>query len=86
MIPRQTLKAGVAAVGLYALSLLGTQLLLDTSQVHGQETMKSRAPVKYVVSVDYPVGGKYKYIAWVRSVAEDLKAPDEVRRITSYDD
>ena len=86
MIPRRTLKAGVATVGLFALSLLGTQLLPDASQVHAQETMKGRALVKYVVSVDCSMGGKDKYIAWVRSVADDLKAPDVVRRITSYDD
>ena len=36
--------------------------------------------------MDYPVDGKDRYVAWVRSVAEDLKAPAEVRRITSYDD
>ena len=85
MIPRKSLKTAVAAAGLFALSLLGTQLLPDTSQVHGQEAAKSRPAVKYVFSVDYPLDGKDKYIAWVKSVAKGLTAPAEVRRITSYD-
>ncbi len=77
-------KSVVAAAGLLAFAVLG--LLGGTSQVQGQEAMEGRYPVKYVVSVDYPLDGKDKYIAWVNSVAEDLKAPAEVRRITSYDD
>lgn len=86
MIVKRTLKVAVALAGLFAFSLLGPALFPDTSQVHGQDAMKGRPSVKYVVSVDYPVEGKDRYIAWVRSVAEDLKAPAEVRRITSYDD
>ena len=42
-------------------------------------------PVKYVMTVDYPVGGKADYIAWVTSVAADLQAPPELQRIASYD-
>ena len=86
MMPLRTPRAAMAAAGLFALSLFATQLFPHTSEVHGQEAMKGRPAVKYVVSVDYPVDGKDRYIAWVRSVAEDLKAPAEVRRITSYDD
>ena len=88
MMPRKTLKTAVAAAGLFALfalSLLGTQLFPDASQVHGQEAAKGRPAVKYVFTVDYPVAGKDKYIAWVNSVAKGLAAPAEVRRITSYD-
>lgn len=82
--PKPLLSAASAA--LLALSLLGPPLLPGTSQVHGQDAMKGRPSVKYVFTVDYPVDGKDRYIAWVTSVAKVLKAPAEVRRITSYDD
>ena len=84
MIVERTLKLAIVLVGLFALSLLGPQLFTDRS--YGQDATGGRPTVKYVVSVDYPVDGKDRYVAWVRSVAEDLKAPAEVRRITSYDD
>ena len=84
MILKRTLKLTVVLAGLSALSLLGPRLFTDRAS--GQDTMGGRPTVKYVVSVDYPVDGKDRYIAWVSSVAEDLKAPAEVRRITSYDD
>ena len=83
---KRSLRGAVALAGLFAFSLLGPALVPDASRVHGQEVMKGRASVKYVFTVDYPVDGKEKYIAWVKSVAEVLKAPPEVRRITSYDD
>ena len=44
----------------------------------------SRA-VKLVYLVDYPLGGKAAYLEWVASVAPSLQAPDEVKRISSYD-
>ena len=85
-LPQKTLKVAVAGVGLFALALLATQLIPDTSEVHGQQAVKARPAVKYVFSVDYPLGGKDKYLAWVKSISKDLAAPAEVRRITSYDD
>ena len=42
-------------------------------------------PVKLVWLANYPVGGKDAYIAWVASVAPTLQAPEEVKRIASYD-
>ena len=42
-------------------------------------------PVKLVWLVDYPVGGKEDYIAWVASVAHILLAPEELKRVASYD-
>jgi hypothetical protein len=42
-------------------------------------------PVRIVLLVDYPDGGKDAYIAWVASVAPTLAAPEEVVRIRSYD-
>ena len=42
-------------------------------------------PVKLVMLIDYPKGGKAAYIEWVASVAATLQAPEEVVRIRSYD-
>ncbi|MCY4486715.1 MAG: hypothetical protein OXF11_06300 [Deltaproteobacteria bacterium] len=86
MTYRRTLQLAAASAGLIALTLLAPHWFLEVPAAHGQEAAKSRAAVKYVFTVDYPVGGKDKYIAWVNSVAKDLTAPAEVRRITSYDD
>lgn len=44
-----------------------------------------RSTIRYVLSVNYPLGEKNEYLEWVRSVAETLHAPEEVDRITSYD-
>ena len=85
MTYRRTLKLAAASAGLISVILLAPRWLPDASQVHGQESAKSRSAVKYVFTVDYPLDGKDKYIAWVNSVAERLTAPAEVRRITSYD-
>lgn len=85
MTHRRTLKLAAASAALIALSLLAPQWLPDGSQVHGQEAATGRPAVKYVFTVDYPLDGKDKYVAWVKSVAKRLAAPAEVRRITSYD-
>jgi hypothetical protein len=54
--------------------------------VEGRGT-DGRAPpmIKYVYEIDYPPGGKDKYLQWVRSIADALQAPGELRRLTSYD-
>ena len=41
--------------------------------------------IKYVYSLDYPLGQKANYLGWVASVADELQAPAEVLRIASYD-
>lgn len=41
--------------------------------------------IKSVYLVDYPLGGKVEYLAWIASVAPSLQAPEEVKRIASYD-
>ena len=41
--------------------------------------------IKYVYEIDYPPGGKDKYLAWVVSIADALQAPGELRRLASYD-
>jgi hypothetical protein len=41
--------------------------------------------IKYVYEIDYPPGGKDKYLGWVRSIADALQAPAELRGVASYD-
>ena len=41
--------------------------------------------IKYVWSVDYPLGKKEEYLTWVKSIAANLQAPDEIKRVSSYD-
>ena len=38
-----------------------------------------------VREIDYPLGEKRKYLEWVRSIAETLQAPGELKRVASYD-
>lgn len=42
-------------------------------------------PIKLVWFVNYLVGRKADYLAWVAAVAPTLQAPKEVKRIASYD-
>ena len=42
-------------------------------------------PVKLVWLVDYPLGGKEEYIAWIASIAHILQSPEELVRVASYD-
>ena len=57
---------------------------MDTDMDAGAPDMET-ASVKLVWLINYPVGGKDAYIAWVASVAPTLQAPHEVKRISSYD-
>ena len=41
--------------------------------------------IKFVYEIDYPLGQKRSYLEWVRSIAETLEAPAELRRLASYD-
>jgi len=41
--------------------------------------------IKYVYEIDYPLGEKRKYLEWVRSIADTLRAPGELTRLASYD-
>ena len=68
-------------------ALIGCQSVQDVvmDTVQPEESMIEEIPVKLVLLVDYPEGGKDAYIEWVQSVVETLQAPDEVNRIRSYD-
>jgi hypothetical protein len=41
--------------------------------------------IKYIMSVDYPIGGKAKYLDWVKTVVNTLQSPEEIVAIASYD-
>ncbi len=41
--------------------------------------------IKYVYEIDYPLGQKRAYLEWVRSIADTLQGPDELKRLASYD-
>lgn len=56
----------------------------DTSMDETMTDMEA-IPVKFVLLIDYPEGGKDAYIAWIASIAATLQAPEEVVRIRSYD-
>jgi hypothetical protein len=45
----------------------------------------ARPVIKYVYEIDYPFGEKRKYLEWVRSIADTLQAPGELKRLASYD-
>ncbi len=50
-----------------------------------EDSMADAIPMKIVLLIDYPEGGKDVYLEWVRSVAPTLQTFEEVRRIRSYD-
>ena len=41
--------------------------------------------VKFVYAIDYPLGQKRAYLEWVRSIADTLQAPAELKRLAAYD-
>jgi hypothetical protein len=55
----------------------------DYKKQVGQPTEESS--IKYVLSVDYPLGEKAEYLEWVKSQVPVLQAPEEVKRIAAYD-
>ena len=45
----------------------------------------SSGAIRYLYTVEYPLGQKADYLAWVATIAEKLQAPPELRRIVSWD-
>ena len=78
-------KQKFAYIALGAVLVLALQFSADTIVDNAGAQDSGRAPIKYILSVDYPVGQKADYIAWVKSVAGDLQAPAEVKSLRSYD-
>lgn len=59
-------------------------VVMDTMPLE-EESMVEAVPVKFVLLIDYPEGEKDAYIEWVTSLVPTLYAPEEIRRIRSYD-
>ena len=57
-------------------------VVIDSTQ---EESMMDAVPMKIVLLINYPEGGRDTYLGWVRTVAPTLQAFDEVRRIRSYE-
>ena len=65
-------------------SEVSTHVFAQRSADYSKNENPSRT-VKLVYLVDYPLGGKDAYLEWIASVAPGLEAPEEVKRIASYD-
>ena len=65
-------------------SEVSTHVFAQRSADYSKDENPSRT-VKLVYLVDYPLGGKDAYLEWIASVAPSLQAPEEVKRIVSYD-
>ena len=42
-------------------------------------------PIKGVIFIEYPLGGKQAYLEWVASISPMLVGPPQVKAIASYD-
>jgi len=58
--------------------------LIKTRSDYNAEDTK-RGAIKYVFVLDYGLRGKAGYLQWVKSIVDILQKPEEIRRITSYD-
>jgi hypothetical protein len=65
-------------------SEVSTHVFVQRSADYSKDENPTRT-VKLVYLVDYPLGGKDAYLEWIASVAPSLQAPEEVKRIASYD-
>jgi hypothetical protein len=58
---------------------------MDTEMMADAAPDMEAIPVKLVWLINYPVGGKADYIAWIVTVTPTLQAPEELKRVASYD-
>lgn len=49
------------------------------------KTGEDDLPIKGIIFVEYPLGGKAAYIEWVASISEALVGPPQLRGAASYD-
>ena len=64
----------------------GMEEIMDMmSSMDGEMVDTESDPVKLVWLINYPFGGKDAYLAWVASVVPTLQAPEELKRVASYD-
>ncbi len=62
---------------------LGSQLIAGRAMADQHE--KKGNSIKIVHALNYPLGKKAEYLEWIKSVSETLQAPEELKRIASYD-
>ena len=78
--------AYIALGGLLVFGLqLSSQIIVDNAAAQGDKTPAETTGIKFLYSIDYPVGKKAEYLEWIKTVADSLQAPEEVKRIASYD-
>ena len=49
------------------------------------KTEKMDWPIKSIIFVEYPLGGKTEYLEWVASISEELAGPSQLKAVASYD-
>ena len=49
------------------------------------KTEKKDWPIKGIIFIEYPLGGKAAYLEWVDSISSDLVGPPQLKAIASYD-
>ena len=42
-------------------------------------------PIKGIILIDYPLGGKAAYLEWVASISSELVGPAQLKAVSSYD-
>ena len=79
-------QANIVFITLIVLTALaGCERTQDTAIDMMPLTETDTTPVRFVLFIDYPEGGKEAYIAAVADVAAILTAPEELVRLRSYD-
>ncbi|RKU13810.1 hypothetical protein C6501_08965 [Candidatus Poribacteria bacterium] len=69
------------------IGMTGCQRVQDVvmDSMPSKDSRVEAIPMKVVLLINYPEGGKEAYIEWIKSVAPTLQAFEEVRQIRSYD-
>jgi hypothetical protein len=79
-------KQKLAYIALGVLFVFAWQLPnLIVNNVTADHHEMANDPIKYVFAIDYPLGKKGEYLEWIKSIAPILQAPEEVKRLASYD-
>ena len=73
----------VGGILVFVLQLSANSIVSDAGAQGGNALQGGG--VKYLFTIDYPTGQKADYLAWVKSNAEALQAPAELKGLTSYE-
>lgn len=82
-----TFKKKIAYLIIGSLFILLLQVFFKglVDPVSAQDGQLPSLGIKYLLTVDYPLGKKGDYLQWVKSVSKTLQEPEELKRIASYD-